>query len=77
MHPLVSRLRTAEVARLKRYAELNDCPLYIAVHWTAMSMRTLVAIDDYVRVGSHLEIDLETAFQRNHNAHASTTAYWG
>lgn len=65
-HPRVSKLRLAEVARLKSYAELNDCPLYIAVHWVAMSMWTLVPIDDYVRVGDHFEIDLETAFQRNH-----------
>ena len=58
--------RLAEVARLKSYAELNDCPLYIAVHWVAMSMWTLVPIDDYVRVGDHFEIDLKTAFKRNH-----------
>lgn len=65
-HPLVSKLRLAEVARLKTYAELNGCPLYIAVHWVAMSMWTLVPIDDYVRVVDHFEIDLETAFRRNH-----------
>jgi hypothetical protein len=65
-HPRVSKLRLAEVARLKSYAELNDCPLYIAVHWVAMSMWTLVPIDDYGRVGDHFEIDLETAFKRNH-----------
>ncbi|SDO59954.1 hypothetical protein SAMN04515671_1446 [Nakamurella panacisegetis] len=65
-HPRVSTLRLAEVARLKSYADLNDCPLYIAVHWVAMSMWTLVPIDDYVRVGDHFEIDLKTAFQRNH-----------
>lgn len=64
--PRVSRLRLAEVARLSRYAELNDCPLYIAVHWVAMSMWTLVPIDDYVRVGDHFEIDLHTALARNH-----------
>ena len=64
--PRVSRLRLAEVARLRSYGELNDCPLYIAVHWVAMSMWTLVPIDDYVRVGDHFEIDLETAFKRNH-----------
>jgi len=64
--PRVSKLRLAEVIRLKRYAELNDCPLYVAVHWVAMSMWTLVPIDDYVRVGDHFEIDLETAFKRNH-----------
>ena len=51
---------------MKSYAELNDCPLYIAVHWVAMSMWTLVPIDDYVRVGDHFEIDLETALKRNH-----------
>lgn len=65
-HPRVSKLRLAEVARLNCYAELNDCPLYVAVHWVAMSMWTLVPIDDYVRVGDHFEIDLETAFKRNH-----------
>lgn len=65
-HPRVSKLRLAEVVRLKSYAELNDCPLYIAVHWVAMSMWTLVPIDDFVRVGDHFEIDLETAFKRNH-----------
>lgn len=65
-HPRVSKLRMAEVARLKRYAKLNDCPLYVAVHWVAMSMWTLVPIDDYVRVSDHFEIDLETAFKRNH-----------
>ena len=65
-HPGVSKLRLAEVARLKSYAELNHCPLYIAVHWIAMSMWTLVPIDDYVRLGDHFEIDLETAFKRNH-----------
>lgn len=64
--PRVSKLRLAEVAKLSRYAELNDCPLYIAVHWVAMSMWTLVPIDDYVRVGDHFEIDLQTAFKRNH-----------
>lgn len=64
--PRLSKLRLAEVARLKNYAELNDCPLYIAVHWVAMSMWTLVPIDDYVRVGDRFEIDLETAFKRNH-----------
>ena len=57
-HPRVSKLRLAEVARLKSYAELNDCPLYIAVHWVVMGMWTLVPIDDYVRVGDHFEIDL-------------------
>gem|GEM_PF-2562195 len=65
-HPRVSKLRMTEVSRLKNYAELNDCPLYIAVHWVAMSMWTLVPVDDYVRVGDHFEIDLETAFIRNH-----------
>ncbi|GAA5025307.1 hypothetical protein GCM10023258_18110 [Terrabacter aeriphilus] len=65
-HPRVSKLRLAEVARLKRYAELNDCPLYIAVHWVAISMWTLVPIDDYVRFGDHFEIGLQTAFKRNH-----------
>lgn len=65
-HPRASKLRLAEVARLKSYAELNNCPLYIAVHWVAMSMWTLVPIDDYVRVGNHFEIDLETAFKRDH-----------
>lgn len=65
-HPRVSKLRLAEVARLKSYAELNDCPLYVAVHWVAMSMWTMVPIDDYVRVGDHFEIDLEIAFKRNH-----------
>lgn len=64
--PRVSKLRMTEVARLLRYAELNDCPLYIAVHWVAMSMWTLVPIDDYSQVGHHFEIDLETAFKRNH-----------
>jgi len=64
--PRVSRLRQTEVVRLKGYAELNNCPLYIAVHWVAMSMWTLVPIGDYVRVGDHFEIDLETAFKRNH-----------
>lgn len=65
-HPRVSKLRMAEVARLKNYAELNGCPLYIAVLWVAMSRWTLVPVDDYVRVGDHFEIDLETAFRRNH-----------
>lgn len=65
-HPRVSKLRVAEVARLKSYAQLNDCPLYIAVHWVTMSMWTLVPVSDYVRVDRHLEIDLETAFKRNH-----------
>lgn len=65
-HPRVSKLRMAEVARLTRYAELNDCPLYIAVHWVALSMWTLVPIDDYIRVRDHFEVDFETAFKRNH-----------
>lgn len=65
-HPRVSKLRLTEVARLRSYAALNQCPLYIAVHWVAMSMWTLVPIDDYVRTGDHLEIDLQTAFKRNH-----------
>lgn len=65
-HPRVSKLRMTEVARLNRYAELNDCPLYIAVHWMALSVWTLVPISDYCRVGHHFEIDLETAFKRNH-----------
>ena len=65
-HPRVSKLRLAEVARLRSYAELNHTPLYIAVHWVAMSMWTLVPIDDYVRTGGHFEIDLPTAFKRNH-----------
>lgn len=65
-HARVSKLRLTEAARLKSYAELNDSPLYIAVHWVAMSMWTLVPIDDYTRVGDHFEIDLETAFKRNH-----------
>ena len=64
--PRVSKLRPAEVARLQSYAELNDCPLYIAIHWVAMSVWTLVPINDYVRVGDHFEIDLATAFKRNH-----------
>ena len=64
--PRVSKLRLAEVARLSRYAELNACPLYIAVHWVAMSMWTLVPIDDYVRVGDHFELDMQIAFKRNH-----------
>ena len=64
--PRASKLRQTEVARLRTYAELNDCPLYIAVHWVAMSMWTLVPIDDYARVGDHFEIDLETAVKRNH-----------
>lgn len=64
--PQVSKLRLAEVARLKNYAKLNDCQLYIAVHWVAMSMWTLVPVGDYVRVDDHFEIDLETAFKRNH-----------
>lgn len=65
-YPRVSKLRLAEVTRLSRYAELNDCPLYIAVHWVAVSMWTLVPIDGYSRVGDHFEIDLQTAFKRNH-----------
>lgn len=64
--PRVSKLRLTEVARLKRYAKLNDCPLYIAVHWVTMRMWTLVPVNDYVRVGDHFEIGLEAAFKRNH-----------
>jgi hypothetical protein len=64
--PQVSKLRLAEAARLKSYAKLNHCPLYIAVHWVAISVWTLVPIDDYVRVGNHLEIDIATALKRNH-----------
>lgn len=65
-HPQVSKLRLTEVARLRSYSDLNECPLYIAVHWVAMGMWTLVPIDDYIRVGHHFEIDLATAFKRNH-----------
>jgi hypothetical protein len=64
--PRRSKLRLAEVARLKNYAELNDCPLYVAIHWVTISVWTLVPIDDYARVGDHFELDLETAFKRNH-----------
>lgn len=65
-HPRVAKLRLSEDARMRRYAKLNGCPLYVAIHWVAMSMWTLVAIDDFTRVGDHIEVDLETAFKRNH-----------
>ncbi|WP_137123407.1 hypothetical protein [Segeticoccus rhizosphaerae] len=65
-YPRIAKLRLSEVARLRRYAKLNDCPLYVAIHWAAMGMWTLVPIDDFARVGDHIEIGLETAFKRNH-----------
>jgi hypothetical protein len=37
--------------------------LYVAVHWVAMGMWTLVPIDDFARVADHIEIGLETAFK--------------
>lgn len=64
--PRTAKLRLAEVARLKRYAELNDSPMCVAIHWVAMSMWTLVPLDDFARVGDHFEVDLETAFKRDH-----------
>jgi hypothetical protein len=64
--PRVAKLRLSEVARLRRYAKLNDCPLYVAVHWVAMGMWTLVPVNDFKRVGDHFEIDLEAASKRNH-----------
>jgi len=64
--PLIAKLRLREVARLRRYAELNDCPLYIAVHWVALDQWNLVAIDCFKRVGDHFELDLSTAAKRDH-----------
>jgi hypothetical protein len=64
--PRIAKLRLAEVARLKRYAELNDSPLCVAIQWVAMSVWTLVPLDDFVRVGDHFEVDLEIAFKRDH-----------
>lgn len=65
-HPRVAKLRLSEVTRLKRYAELNVCRLYVALHWVAINLWSLVPIDDFARVGDHFEIDLETAFKRDH-----------
>lgn len=61
-----SKLRPAEVNRLRNYAQSNGCPLYIAVHWVAISIWTLVPIDDYIRVDQHYEIALTSALKRNH-----------
>ena len=63
--PRVAKLRLAEVRKLKRYAELNDCSLHVALHWVAMNMWTLVPIDAVARVGDHFEIDLQTAFKQD------------
>lgn len=64
--PLFAKLRLREVARLRRYAELNDCPLYIAIHWVALDQWTLVPIDTFKRVDNHYELDLSTAAKRDH-----------
>jgi len=65
-NPRVAKFRLSEVARLKRYAELDGAPLYVALHWVALSLWTLLPIDDFARVGDHLEIDFQTAFKRDH-----------
>jgi hypothetical protein len=59
--PRVAKLRLSEVGRLRRYADLNGCPLHVALHWVALDLWTLVAIDSFIRVDDHLEIDLPTA----------------
>jgi hypothetical protein len=35
-NPRAAKLRISEVARLRRYAKLNVCPLYVTVHWVAI-----------------------------------------
>ena len=64
--PRDARLRRSEVARLKRYVELDGTPLYVAVHWVALSLWTLVPLEDFAHVGEHFEIPLEIAFKRDH-----------
>jgi hypothetical protein len=64
--PQTARFRLSEVARLQRYAQLNELPLYLAVHWVSLSMWTLVPVEDLARVDDHFEIDLNTAFTRDH-----------
>lgn len=59
--PRVAKLRLSEVARLRRYADLNRCPLLVALHWVVMDLWSLVPIEAFSRVGDHWEIDLETA----------------
>jgi hypothetical protein len=63
--PLTAKLRPSEVNRLRRYAQLNGSPLYIAVHWVALDQWTLVAIDSFSRVGDHYEVDFSTAAMRD------------
>lgn len=62
----VAKLRPTEVVRLRRYAELNQCALHVAVHWVVLDLWTLVPIESFVRVGHHLEIDLPTAAKIDH-----------
>lgn len=64
--PQVAKFRLSEMARLRRYAEINKLPLFIAVHWVSLSMWSLVPADDLVRVDDHLEITLNSAFRRDH-----------
>lgn len=64
--PQVAKFRLSEMARLRRYAEINKAPLYVAVHWVSLSMWTLVPVEDFARVGDHLEITLDSAFRRDH-----------
>lgn len=59
--PRVAKLRLSEVARLRRYADLNRCPLLVALHWVVMDLWSLVPIEAFSRLGDHWEIDLETA----------------
>ena len=54
------------MARLRTYAELNGCPLYIAIHWVALDQWNLVPIASFERVDDHFEIDLSTAAKRDH-----------
>lgn len=64
--PSSSTLRLSEVARLKRYAANDGTPLYVAIHWVALSLWSLVPIDDFTRVGDHFEVPLITALKRDH-----------
>jgi hypothetical protein len=64
--PATATLRLREVARLRRYAELSACPLYVAVHWLALDQWHLVPIDCFQRAGDHFELDLSTAAKRDH-----------
>lgn len=59
------RVRSSYLSTLRRYADLNDCPVKLAVYWSHWKLWTLTDLQYFEVIGDRLELKFSQAFKFN------------